>query len=77
MRTHYNRQARRAALCVGARGLERRRRASPVRRVWLTAYGRDLAQVATRIGERIQLPRDLVELLSPAGLPTCAGVDDR
>ena len=76
MRTHYNRQARRAALCVGVPTRHSRRRASPVRRIWLTAYGRDLAQVATRIGERIQLPRDLVELLSPAGLPTCAGVGD-
>jgi hypothetical protein len=64
---YYNRQARRAALCIGARRRHRRRRSNPLRRIWLTAYGRDLAKIAARIGD--ELSPEMTELLSPAGIP--------
>jgi hypothetical protein len=39
-------------------------------RVALTAYGPGVAEIATYIGEDLELPDDLVELLSPAGVPS-------
>jgi hypothetical protein len=62
--------------------MQRRRRRTRTRsrslsRVWLTAYGRDLAQVAARVGDRIELPPELVDLLSPACLPGSTGFGDR
>jgi hypothetical protein len=62
---------------VGVDRRRRRTRTRSLRRVWLTAYGRDLAQVATRVGSRIQLTPELVDLLSPACLPGSTGVGDR
>ncbi len=72
MRANYNRQARRVALCSRTRGWCRRERAVSAGRVWLTAFGHDLAVVAERI--EFELPVELVELLSPACLPTPASV---
>jgi hypothetical protein len=64
MRAIYNRQARRAALCNGAcSGLRGGERATSPARLWLTAYGQDLAQLAERV--ELELPTELVELLSP------------
>jgi hypothetical protein len=74
---YHNRQARRVDLCIGSRRRQRRARASAVSGIWLTAYGRDLAQVAARIGDGIQLPPELVDLLSPACLPSSASITDR
>ena len=71
MRATFNRQARREALCIRARSRRRHKRAAWPGRVWLTAYGHDLARVAERI--EFELPADLVRLLSPAGLPAPAG----
>lgn len=70
MRANYNRQARRVALCSRTRGWCRRERAVSAGKVWLTAYGLDLARVAERV--EFELPAELVELLSPACLPTPA-----
>jgi hypothetical protein len=65
-----NRQARRVALCSRARRPRHgKRRARAASRIWLTAYGHDLAAVAARIAGEIQLSEELVELLSPAGIP--------
>jgi hypothetical protein len=71
MRANYNRQTRRAALCSRTRGWCHHERAVSARRVWLTAYGHDLARVAERV--ELELPAELVELLSPACLPGSNG----
>jgi hypothetical protein len=36
----------------------------------MTAYGHDLARVAGRIADQLELPAELVGLLSPACIPT-------
>jgi hypothetical protein len=60
----YNRQARRAGLCHRAGRPRGRRRVTSPSRVALTAYGSGLAEVATWIGEEIELSPELSELLS-------------
>jgi len=80
MRANYNRQARRAALClhgsemdvIRARGPRDHQRPISRGRVWLAAYGHDLSRVAERI--EVELPTELVALLSPACLPTPASL---
>lgn len=72
MRANYNRQARRVAICSRARGPRDRRRLISPGRVWLTAFGLDLAPVAERI--EFELPAELLDLLSPACLPTPASL---
>jgi hypothetical protein len=64
MRTRFNRQARRAALCnETCRRGEGRKRVISLERVWLAAYGRDLARLAERID--LELPAEIAEPLSP------------
>ena len=75
MRANYNRQARRVAVCTRARGPHGHRRTISPGRAWLTAYGRDLARLAERI--KYELPPELVDLLSPAGLPPPASPGSR
>ena len=71
MSPNYNRQARRVALCsIRTRERRGRQRAFSPDRVWLTAYGHDLARVAERI--EFELPEELVQLLSAAGIPSAA-----
>jgi hypothetical protein len=78
VRSNFNRQTRRAALCIGDRRPVRRRRAtSPISRIWLAAYGRDLARIAERIAGELVLPAELSDLLSPACVPTSMSVRDR
>jgi hypothetical protein len=78
VRSNFNRQTRRAALCIGGRRRVHRRRArSPISRIWLAAYGRDLARIAERIAGDLVLPAELSDLLSPACLPTPMSVRDR
>jgi len=75
MRANYNRQSRRVALCSKARGWHGHGRTTSPKSVWLTAYGHDLAPVAERI--ELELPAELVYLLSPACLPTPASLGSR
>ena len=70
MRANYNRQSRRVALCSKARGWHGHGRTTSPKSVWLTAYGHDLARVAERI--EFEIPEELVQLLSPAGIPSAA-----
>ena len=78
MSTTFNRQTRRARLCIG-RQLTRsgRQRRHTMNRVWLAAYGHDLGRIAERISGRIELPGELVALLSPECLPGVVSPDDR
>jgi hypothetical protein len=77
VRSNYNRQARRAGLCIRARPPRGRERAISPGRVALTAYGSGLAEFAAYIADGLELPTELVELLSPACLPTSAGLGPR
>jgi hypothetical protein len=62
---HHNRQARRVALCVGRRDPHGRQAGTSLKRAALTANGQDLAEVAARIADELDLSPDLVDLLSP------------
>ena len=66
MRTNYNRQQRRGAMCMGLRKRGRHQIAISPRRLALTADGDDLAEVAARIAEELELSPELFELLVPA-----------
>jgi hypothetical protein len=66
VRTNYNRQQRRQAICVGAPRLRRRYKiAIAPRRLALTADG-DLVPVAERIAEELDVSPELVDLLLPS-----------
>ena len=68
MRTNYsyNRQARRAAICIGPRDPRDHKLASSLKRAALVAHGHDLAQVAARIGDELELSGEMIDfLLSP------------
>jgi hypothetical protein len=68
---HYNRQARRSGLCIKARRRRHSAREATWRgRVALTAHGGDLARVAARIAEELELSPEIRKLLSPACIPT-------
>jgi hypothetical protein len=69
MRSNFNRQARRAGLCIGARRRGGRRRVISSGRVALTAHGPGVAETAAEIADELELTAELVELLSAAGLP--------
>ena len=60
----YNRQARRASLCHRARRPRGRKRVISPGRVALTAYGFGVAEVAEWVGDEIELPAELSELLA-------------
>lgn len=64
MRTTYNRQIRRAGLCVRPQEQRGHRLSFSPRRLALTADGHDLAQVAARIAEELELSPELVDLLA-------------
>jgi hypothetical protein len=72
MRTHYNRQSRREALCVRARRPRGRQLPISHKRLALTAGDDDLAEVAARIADELELTAEIVELLalSPAAALT-------
>lgn len=73
MRANFNRQARRTALCIRARGRRGHKHPISPGRVSLTACDDDLVVAAERI--QFELPADLVDLLSPACLPTPASLE--
>ena len=60
-----NRQARRAALCIRARGKGNHRPAISRKGVVLTAYGHDLARLAWSIADEIELSGDVIDRLVP------------
>ena len=64
MRTSYNRQSRREALCIGVPKARGRDLGVSAKRVALTAGNEDLADVAERIAEELELSPELVALLS-------------
>jgi hypothetical protein len=64
VRSNYNRQARRASICIGARRPRGRKRVISPGRVALTAHGPCVAEVAAWIGDEIELPAEISELLS-------------
>jgi hypothetical protein len=63
MRTRFNRQARRAALCNKPCRDGDRKHVISLERVWLAAYGRDLARLAERI--ELELPAEIAGPRSP------------
>lgn len=63
MRTNYNRRTRRAALCMTAPRPRSAEPALPTRRVALAAAD-DLADVAARIAEELELSPELAELMA-------------
>jgi hypothetical protein len=65
VRVNHNRQARRAALCIRARGTgDHKLRISP-RGIVLTAYGHDLARLASSIADEIDLSVEEIRHLVP------------
>ena len=62
MRTNYNRQSRREALCIKAPKPHDQRRSS--KQLALTAGDEDLAVVAERIASELELSPELLALLS-------------
>jgi hypothetical protein len=74
-RPNYNRQTRRAARCVRAPSPRGNELAISPRRLALTAYGHDLAQVAARIADGLELSADVIDhLLSPVRSAAAATV---
>ena len=61
MRASYNRQTRRATRCIRARSPRAHGIAISPRRAALTAQGDDLAQVAVRIAEELELSPDVID----------------
>src|SRR5262245_29472703 len=70
VRSIRNRQTRRSSLCNRARRPSGRRRVISPGRVALTAYGPGVAEIASFIADDLELPGEMVELLSPAGVPS-------
>ncbi len=70
MRTNYNRQLRRGAMCFGAPRPTRLRIAISPRRLALVADDTDLSEVAARIAEELVLSPELAELMLPARTAT-------
>ena len=64
MRTNYNRQSRREAMCIKAPRTGKAVLGVPGKRVALTASDGDLAEVAERIAEELELSPELIDLLS-------------
>ncbi len=62
---NHNRQARRAALCIRARGRGGHKLAISPRGIVLTAYGHDLARLASSIAGEIELSAQEVDRLVP------------
>ena len=62
---NHNRQARRAALCIRARGRRDRKLAISRRGIVLTAYGHDLARLAVSIADEIDLSVEEIGQLVP------------
>ena len=66
MRVNHNRQARRAALCIRARGRRGRKLAISTRGIVLTAYGHDLARLASSLAGEIELSVQEIDRLVPS-----------
>jgi hypothetical protein len=65
VRVNHNRQARRAALCIRARGTgDHKLRISP-KGIVLTAYGHDLARLASSLAGEIELSAREIDRLVP------------
>ena len=62
---NHNRQARRAALCIRARGRRDRKLAISRRGIVLTAYGHDLARLASSLASEIALSTREIDRLVP------------
>jgi hypothetical protein len=62
---NHNRQARRAALCIRARGRWDRKLAISQRGIVLTAYGHDLARLASSLAGEIELSAHEIHRLVP------------
>jgi hypothetical protein len=62
---NHNRQARRAALCIRARGRRDRKLAISRRGIVLTAYGHDLARLASSLAGEIELSAVEIDRLVP------------
>jgi hypothetical protein len=75
----YNRQTRRARLCINARRPRHGVRVATSRRrvARLTAQGGDLAADAARAADDLELPAEIRKLLSPAYIPAATGVRAR
>ena len=70
MRTnHFNRQARRAGLCGGVRKSAGHRVALSRRGLVLTAYGHDLARLASSIADDLELSPGAVARILGAAPP--------
>jgi hypothetical protein len=68
---HYSRQTRRSRLCIKVRRPRPGPSVTPRKRAaLLVAKGGDLAGDAARAAERLELPAEITELLSPAGIPS-------
>ena len=63
VRTNYNRQTRRAAHCIKARSPRGHESAIAPRRAALRPHGDDLAQVAARIAQELELSADVIDNL--------------
>ena len=63
MRTTYNRQTRRATRCIRARSPRGHRPAISPRGAAVTARSNELAQVAARVAEELDLSADAIDNL--------------
>jgi hypothetical protein len=69
VRVNHSRQARRAALCIRASGKRDRKLAISPRGIVLTAYGHDLARLASSLAGEIELSaQEIDRLVSPVVL---------
>lgn len=75
---NYNRQARRAAHCIRARRRRSRKLAISPRRIARAAHGAELARVAARMADELELSAELIDvLLSLARPATSASVESQ
>lgn len=68
MRTkHYNRQVRRAGICIRSRRAPRQRVALSSKGLVLTAHGHDLARLAVSIADDLELSPEVIARILGAG----------
>jgi hypothetical protein len=70
VRANYNRQTRRANLCIRACNPREDRLAITPNGVRLTTRGHDLAETAASIADDIELSTEMIELLLWPGSPS-------